>query len=469
MYKYMQERLTTMSASSHAKEKRMITVNQPQGGDAALKVRYSLGGLGATAARGEEDVYPRVAGLPLDLSEFAFLKDRAKYVSGTERFHDVLRTFPSVDGTPPGFRLEVEVKADGLLEVDLVRDIGYGRNGAKRPTGTIFSADSANPYEVAPVAGLLGNLTCNPGIVYDLFINNPKANVDHRFNTLEEVMTELGRALGPGCDVSVELENPFDPDFDNILREIEPYEKILSPYRLVVKVPHTGPVNGKNVNELLTGTGRLSASYMTPATADAFWSHNLALRLREHGYRINYTLMFEPYQTALALQARPYFINTFLRHRLVQTRRIARLLSAYKESGEISYLSDLREYLVDTDHLPCAESMELADVLQYGENLLRYRHADDAEGSDGLDNLRHQLRLLKQCNLPDTRVIVCSMEGPNNYPDIDKLVTDPEFADVIDRLVITAEPSYLARFTSSNHVVSYQRRFMAAAATASRG
>ncbi len=447
----------------------MITVNQSQGGGAALTVRYSLGGLGVAAARGDEDVFSRVAGLPLTLSEFAFLGERAKYVGGTERFHDVLRTFPTAGGTPPGFRLEMELKADGLLEVDLVRDIGFGQNGVKRPTGTVFSADSANPYEVAPVAGLLGNLTCNPGIVYDLFINNPKANVDHRFNTLEEVMTELGRTLGPGCDVSVELENPFDPDFDNILREIEPYEKILSPYRLVVKVPHTGPVNGRNVSELLTGGGRLSASYVAPATVDAFQSHNLALRLREHGYRINYTLMFEPYQAALALQAKPYFINTFLRHRLVQTRRIAQLLSSYRESGESTYLMDLRDYLVSTDHLPCSESMDLVEVLQYSENLLRYRHAGDAEGSDGLDNLRHELRLLKQCNLPDTRVIVCSMEGPNNYPDIDKLTTEPEFADVIDRLVITAEPSYLARFTSSNHVVSYQRRFMAAAATASRG
>ncbi len=32
-----------------------------------------------------------------------------------------------------------------------------------------------------------------------------------------------------------------------------------------------------------------------------------------------------------------------------------------------------------------------------------------------------------------------------------------------DRLVITAEPGYLARFTSTNQVVSYQRRFMNAA------
>jgi hypothetical protein len=55
------------------------------------------------------------------------------------------------------------------------------------------------------------------------------------------------------------------------------------------------------------------------------------------------------------------------------------------------------------------------------------------------------------------------MEGENNYPDIDNLLVEPEFTDVLDRLVITAQPDYLAKFTSCNQVVSYQRRFMNAA------
>ena len=50
--------------------------------------------------------------------------------------------------------------------------------------------------------------------MYDLFINNPKANVGNAFHTHDEVMTELGRILGPGCDISVELNNPFEEDFD---------------------------------------------------------------------------------------------------------------------------------------------------------------------------------------------------------------------------------------------------------------
>ena len=357
--------------------------------------------------------------------------------------------------------------ADRLLLIDLVRDISYDRNGLRRPTAVVYSADTANPYEVAPIAPLLGNLTCNPGIVYDLFINNPCANVGHKFDTLEEVMSELGNILGPGCDVSVEIENPFEPDFNRILDAIAPFEAILSPYRLVVKVPHMGPVNAQNVSELLTGEKRLEAWYASPSTEDAFRSHNLALKLRESGYRVNYTLMFEPYQTALALQAKPAFINSFIRHRLIQSHRIAELLQSYRSTRDKAHLVVLREYLMATDHLSVGGPIhDLVDVLHYAEDLLAYRRFDVAEGRDGLDGVRHNLRVLRHAGLPDTRLIVCSMEGPNNYPDLDKLVVEPEFADVIDRLVITAEPNYLARFTSANQVVSYQRRFMAAAATA---
>jgi len=97
------------------------------------------------------------------------------------------------------------------------------------------------------------------------------------------------------------------------------------------------------------------------------------------------------------------------------------------------------------------------------KDIVKYRRFNEPEGADGLDNVRHNLRLLRQNNLPDTRLIICSMEGNYNYPDIDKLMADPEFKDDIDRIVITAEPGYLARFTSTNQVISYQRRFLNAA------
>ena len=49
------------------------------------------------------------------------------------------------------------------------------------------------------------------------------------------------------------------------------------------------------------------------------------------------------------------------------------------------------------------------------------------------------------------------------YPDIDRLLATDEFADMTRRVMITAEPNYLARFTSANQVISYHRRFMTAA------
>lgn len=445
-----------------------MTVNYLTTGEGALGVSYTLGSLGAKVAEGEESYVARTTNLKLDEKAFVQLQMAVKCVAVTDRFKDVINTFAVPKGEiPAGFRPESVLRTDGLLQLDLVRDISYDKNGVKRPTGVIFSADSANPYEVEPVAPLLGNLTCNPGIVYDLFINNPKANVGGKFKTRDEVMAELGRILGPGCDISVELNNPFEEDFNKILEECERFKEILSEYRLVIKVPHMGPVNGQNVAQLLNGDKLLDTRYDEPATADAFRCHQLALKLREHGYRINYTLMFEPYQTALALQAKPYFINSFVRHRAAQSSMIKKYLEFYDLTGDRTYLEQMRAYMIKCDYLNCTEGQrDLLDVLQMGRDLIKYRHFEEDYGSDGLDGVRQNLKWLRQSNLKDTRLIICSMEGPYNYPDIDRLLSDPDYQDMADRVVITAEPNYLARFTSANQVVSYQRRFMNAVAKA---
>jgi hypothetical protein len=439
-----------------------MTVNYSQNCFGRAGLNFTLRSLGAPAVRGQEESFGRVMNKAISFDEYRELKGLVQFIGFTPRFEDVIKTFNVPEGeTPAGFRIECYLEPDGVLTVDLVRDISYDKNGIKRPTKMVFSADSANPYEIAPISALLGNLTCNPGIVYDLFINNPKANVGNKFKTLEEVMTEIGSILGPGCDISVELNNPFEEDFNKILDECEKFKAILTEYRLVVKVPHMGPVNGENVGELLSGDKKFSKRFDEPLTEDAFRSHNLALRLREHGYRINYTLMFEPHQTALALQAKPAFINTFVRHRLMQSEKMRNMLAFYEISKDKKHLEDLRTLMLSADMLSKNEAeKDLVDVKHFAEDILRYRHFNDKEGDDGLDMARHTLRMLKLNNLPDPRLIICSMEGPYNYPDIDKLVTDPEFADVIDRLVITAEPGYLARFSSANQVVSYQRRFM---------
>jgi hypothetical protein len=174
--------------------------------------------------------------------------------------------------------------------------------------------------------------------------------------------------------------------------------------------------------------------------------------------------MFEPYQTNMALQAKPYFINSFVRHRLIQSSKMSTLVAAYKTSKDKNFLKDLRTFMISNDYFSANEvDVDLLTVLETAEHFVALRNYENVEGCDGLDGMRHNLRMLRQCNLEDTRLIVCSMEGDSNYPDIDKLLMEDEFSDMLDRIVITAEPSYLGRFTATNQVVSYQRRFMNAA------
>lgn len=425
-------------------------------------MKYFLRNLKKEAVRGEEDYVSGMADMIIDKDDFWELKKESKYIGVTKRFQNVMKTFPMPCGeTPAGFQRDYYLDGEGILRLDLRRNISYDKNGRLRPTKVLFSADSANPYEVAPISPFLANLTCNPGIVYDLFLNNPKANVGNQFKTREEVMKELAKILGPGCDISVELNNPFEEDFQKILEEAEVFKEIFTEYRVVIKVPHTGVVTGANVSELLKGNKRLKSRYDQVDTADALRGHNLALKLREHGYRVNFTLMFEPFQTQLALQAKPYFINTFLRHRLTQSQMMKEYTDNYQKTGDKTFLEQLREYMIKNDYLSEADAdMDLDKVYKLARDMIEYRHLNDREGEDGLDGMRHNLRVLRNCNLEDTRLIVCSMEGPRNYPDIDKLLAEPEFQDMNHKVVITAEPNYLARFTSTGQVISYQRRFM---------
>lgn len=429
-------------------------------------INVNLNSLGLEAVRGEEAFVERVKDMPISIEDYKALKEMAKCIGVTDQFKDVIATFDVAEGeTPAGFRREMTLDQDQVIRIDLVRDISYDKNGIERPTNVLFSADSANPYEVEPISPLISNLTCNPGIIYDLFINNPKANVGKKFKTRDEVMGEIARILGPGCDISVELNNPFEPDFNKIVEEVQKFEEMFSKYRLVVKVPHTGAVTPENVGQLLEGNKKLDARYDQVGTANALRGHNIALKLQQLGYRVNFTLMFEPFQTLMALQARPYFINTFLRHRLVQSRNILKFVNQFEASNDTKALESLRDYFIANDYYTEADKdMPLAEVLQFGKDIVKYRHFEDEQGRDGLDGMRHNLRVLKNSNLKDTRLIVCSMEGPYNYPDIDKLLAEPEFIEMNKKVVITAEPNYLARFTSTNQVISYQRRFMNAAA-----
>ena len=400
----------------------------------------------------------------ISLEEYEFLLKRIRYIGVSDRFRDVIDLFKVPEGeTPAGFKIEYNMKENQILEIDLVRNISYDKNGLRRPTKFIYSADTANPYEVEPIKHLIGNLTCNPGIIYDLFINNPQANVGHKFKTRNEVMSEIANILGPGCDISVEVNNPF-ADFEQILEEAEEFREMFSDYRMVLKIPHTGPVNADNVSELLAGDKKLSTRWNQAATKDYLYGHNLALKMKEHGFRVNYTLMFEPWQTGMALQAKPYFINSFVRQRFGVTTYINGLLNAYQTTYDDRFLQALRSFMIEWDFLSKNDQdVDLRLVEKVARETVEYRKINEHEGFDGMDGVRHNLRMLRNSNLEDTRLIICSIEGSRMYPELDKLMTEDEFKDMTDRIVITTEPSYLAQNTSAPQIITYQRRFMNAA------
>jgi len=243
-------------------------------------VHYKLSSLGATAVKSDEDFVSRVLEMSISESEYLTLSEKVKYIGVTDNFREVMQTFPTENGTPPGFRRDLVMAPEEVVKIDLVRDISYDKNGERRPTNVLFSADSANPYEVAPISPFLANLTCNPGIIYDLFINNPKANVGNKFKTRDEVMGEIGRILGPGCDISVELNNPFESNFNVLLEEAEKFREMFSKYRVVIKVPHTGCVTPENVEQLLSGDKVFNCAFNNVTTSDALRGHILTLKLQ---------------------------------------------------------------------------------------------------------------------------------------------------------------------------------------------
>lgn len=379
----------------------------------------------------------------------------------TERFREVMDLFePDGVSTPPGFR--VQLLGDAQLSFDLVRDIGYDRGGRRRPTGVLFSADSANPFEIAECRDVIANVTCNPAIVYDLFLNNPDANVGGQFGSLEEVLREMADVVGPGCDISVELNDPFEQDFARIIDEVQMYEDILSKYRLVVKVPHTGAISPSQQDALLSGDGLLDHRYYDGTPGDLFRGHALSLRLAELGHRVNFTLMFEPYQTPLALQCRPYFINAFIRHRLNATRRMEGLLAGYAATEDVWFATELRRYMVSNHYLGRGDdTLDLLDTLTTARQIVATRTQD---GDDGLDSARASVRWLQSSDLPDSRLIICSMDGASMFPSVMAMMIEPEMREAHHRVLVTTDPRYLARWSSSPHVIGYQQRFLKAVA-----
>lgn len=425
------------------------------------KITYTLDALVKTgsfqiASDTDAGLYDRIKGIEISSKVLAEIEGRVSTIGVTSEFKKVIDTFkPAAGITPAGFRHELRFGGDKSLRIDLKRDIAFMENSVRRPTNVLFSANTANPFEVMSVRKLIANLTTNPQIIYSNFLNNPNANVGNQFRDRFEVLNELKNLVGPGVDISVELNDPF-ADKVAMMEEIAQFEEVLSRYQLVVKVPHTGPINSENVKDFLAGK---YGSYDQGASKDFFYGHNLAYELQEKGYRVNFTLMAEPHQTALALLAKPYFINAFVQRRYDQTQKMASLLNKLDETGDTIYEEEIHDFMKKADMIS-SDDINLKAAVEKARILVDYRNADLSGKDDGLDSVRHSLRVLKTANLPDTRLIVCNMKTAEMYYDLDRMVTEPEFADMKQRVIITCEPEYFAQFTASPTIYYYQRSFL---------
>lgn len=124
-----------------------------------------------------QDVWERIKNLNVSFEDYKSIAGCACYLGVTEEFKNILSTFPvEREKIPAGFCPKLILDEGRCVRVDLKRDISYGEDGVKRPTPILFSADSANPYEVKPLKNIIANLTCNPAIIYNDFINNLNAN-----------------------------------------------------------------------------------------------------------------------------------------------------------------------------------------------------------------------------------------------------------------------------------------------------
>lgn len=416
---------------------------------------------GAIAVEKDKPYLKRILNQSFSFEEFARLSNFVKYIGVSSYFREIIDLFSGGnEDLPAGFRLTYSLQSGGLLQADLIRDIGYGKNNEPRPTKVLFSADCCDPYEVADFKNMLANITTNPVIIYDRFLTNPKANVGNRFHTREEVLQEIHRIVGPGVDISVELNNPFASD-EEILAEAESFTKLIPKCCLVVKVPHFGPLTAENVHQL--GSGSFPLRYNEGTTKSAFRCHDIALMLREHGFRVNFTLMFEPHQIALALQAKPYFINCFVRNRHWFCSEVSALLDSYVASGDERFLEQIRKLMIEKDYLSAKDGdLSLQEVARQACWILSYRNWSRDGVNDGLDEARDALRQLARSNLDESKLIVCSMGG-EMYAQLDKMLLEDEFKDMGHRVVISAAPDYFAQFATAPDVLTYNRSFVKAA------
>jgi hypothetical protein len=111
--------------------------------------------------KGEEGYVSHFLDTEICLESYAMLKDTVKFIGVTKGFKEAVSTFSTELGTPAGFQRNIALSADGVLRVDLVKDISNDKIGAPHLTKALYSADTADPYEVVAISPFLANLACN--------------------------------------------------------------------------------------------------------------------------------------------------------------------------------------------------------------------------------------------------------------------------------------------------------------------
>ena len=150
-------------------------------------VHYHLNSLlGETVKciNGDEKYISRAINKELNFEEYKFLLQEVRTIGVTSEFKKIINLFDVPEGeTPAGFRIEYYLAKNKQLLIDLKRDISYGKNGIKRATPFLFSADTANPYELAPMKDMIANLTCNPGMTYSLMTRRRTLEINLKTET----------------------------------------------------------------------------------------------------------------------------------------------------------------------------------------------------------------------------------------------------------------------------------------------
>ena len=136
-------------------------------------VRCTVRSLGLPAVQGEEEYVARVLGHSLSYATLTELRTVARWLGVTAELKEVVDHFDVPAGhTPPGFRVELDLEADGVLRAE-AREDAYSafltwreRGFPDIGTAHIFGTALIQSSDGALILGVMGGKTVNAGRFY---------------------------------------------------------------------------------------------------------------------------------------------------------------------------------------------------------------------------------------------------------------------------------------------------------------